>query len=50
MAFANPNISDIVATTIENRSRKLADNVSKNNALLKRLEQRGNQRMVPAGR
>jgi len=27
MAFANANISDILATTIENRSRKIADNV-----------------------
>jgi hypothetical protein len=49
MAFANPNISDIVATTIENRSKKLADNVSKNNALLAKLEQRGNTRTVSGG-
>lgn len=49
MAFANPNISDIVATTIENRSRKLADNVSRNNALLSRLEKRGNNRTVSGG-
>jgi hypothetical protein len=47
MAF--PNVSDIVATTIENRSKKLADNVSKNNALLRRLDQRGNQRTVSGG-
>lgn len=32
MAF--PNVTDIVATTIEKRSRKVADNVTKNNALL----------------
>ena len=32
MAFAN--LSDIVATTIQNRSRKIADNVTKNNAVL----------------
>lgn len=49
MAFANPNISDIVATTIENRSRKLADNVTKNNALLRRLSERGNVRTVSGG-
>ncbi len=41
MAFANVNISDILATTIENRSRKIADNVTNNNALLKRLSKRG---------
>jgi hypothetical protein len=39
MAF--PNISDIITTTIENRSRKIADNVTNNNALLKRLESKG---------
>jgi hypothetical protein len=49
MAFANPNISDIVATTIENRSRKLADNVTKNNALLRRLQDRGNVRTISGG-
>lgn len=39
--MAVPNISDILATTIESRTKKLADNVSKNNALLSRLESRG---------
>lgn len=39
MAF--PNVSDIVATTIENRSKKLADNVLKNNALLTYLRENG---------
>lgn len=47
MAF--PNVTDIVATTIENRSKKLADNVTKNNALLTRLNQRGNIRTVSGG-
>ena len=41
MAFANANISDIVATTIESRTRKIADNVTNNNALLKKLEMKG---------
>ncbi len=40
MPFAN--VSDIVATTIQNRSRSIADNVTRNNALLARLQQRGN--------
>jgi hypothetical protein len=35
-------VSDIVATTIQNRSRSIADNVTRNNALLARLQQRGN--------
>lgn len=47
MAF--PNVTDIVATTIESRSRKLADNVTKNNALLRRLETRGNTRTISGG-
>lgn len=37
-----PNVSDILATTIENRSGKCADNVRKNNALLMRLQTKGN--------
>jgi hypothetical protein len=39
MAFAN--ISDILATTIENRSRKIADNVTNHNYLLKKMEMKG---------
>ena len=31
MAF--PNISDILDTTIESRTRQIADNVTKNNAI-----------------
>jgi hypothetical protein len=48
MAF--PNVSDIIATTIENRSKKVADNVTKNNAILTRLEQRGKRRPFSGGR
>lgn len=39
--MAYPNYSDILATTIESRSRKVADNVTNNNALLKKLEMKG---------
>lgn len=39
--MASPNLSEIVTTTIRNRSRKLADNMSNNNALLHRLKSRG---------
>lgn len=49
MAFANPSISDIVATTIQNRSAKIADNVTDNNALLKVLNRRGNVRTFSGG-
>jgi len=49
MAFANPSISDIIATTIQNRSGIIADNVTKNNALLSRLKQRGNVKKFSGG-
>ena len=39
MAF--PNVSDILATTIESRSKKIADNVTDNNAILKKLSTKG---------
>jgi hypothetical protein len=41
LAFANSDISDIIATTIQSRSGVIADNVTHNNALLTRLKQRG---------
>lgn len=47
MAF--PNVTDIVATTIENRSKKIADNVTKNNGLLRRLQDKGNIRTISGG-
>jgi hypothetical protein len=47
MAFAN--VSDIVATTIQNRSRTIADNVTKNNALLAKLNERGNVKPASGG-
>jgi len=47
MAF--PNVSDIIATTIESRSKKNADNVTKNNAVLSRLNQRGRIKEITGG-
>jgi len=42
MSFpGSPAISDIVATTIESRTGKIADSVSKNNAILMKLKQGG---------
>ena len=49
MAFANPNYTDILATTIESRSRAIADNVTNNNALLSRLSQRGKIKTFSGG-
>jgi len=48
MAF--PNVSDIITTTIESRTKKIADNVTKNNALLMRLSQKGKMRTFSGGR
>lgn len=47
MAF--PNVSDIIATTIESRTRQIADNVTKNNAVLARLSERGRIKTVSGG-
>ena len=49
MAFANSDVSDIIATTIQSRSEELADNVTNNNALLRRLKSKGNVRPVSGG-
>ena len=50
MSFpGNPAISDIVATTIESRTGKLADNVTKNNALLMSLKKGGNIQTFSGG-
>lgn len=50
MSFPNSNVSDIVASTIEARSKEIADNVTKNNAILMRLEQKGKIRNCDGGR
>ena len=47
MAF--PNLSDIATTTIESRSKQLADNITKNNALLSRLNKKGKVKPVDGG-
>ena len=49
MPFANSSITDIIATTIQNRSGELADNVTNNNALLRRLKAKGNVKPFGGG-
>ena len=49
MAFPNSSISDIIATTIESRSGVIADNVTKNNALLARLSAKGKVKTFSGG-
>lgn len=48
--MASPNLSEIVTTTLRNRTRQLADNVSNSNALMQRLQRRGNVRTFGGGR
>ena len=47
--MANLNYGDVFTTTLEDRTRHLADNVSKNNALLKRLHDKGKIRTISGG-
>lgn len=49
MAFANSAISDIIATTIESRTKAAQDNLTNNNALLMRLQERGNVKPITGG-
>ena len=44
--MASPNLSEIVTTTLKNRSKSLSDNVSNHNALLRRLRENGNTTTV----
>ncbi|TXH58977.1 MAG: phage major capsid protein [Desulfurellales bacterium] len=50
MATPNSQINEIAVTTLRKRTGKLADNVSKNNALLLRLSQKGRSKPVRGGR
>src|SRR5256885_9655876 len=49
MAIPNSSVTDIIATTIQQRSGELADNVTNNNALLRRLKSKGNVRPFGGG-
>ena len=44
--MTSPNLSEIITTTLRNRSRTLADNVSNHNPLLNRMRERGNLTQV----
>src|SRR5271169_2033483 len=50
MAFANTSVTDIIATTLESRTEELEDNVTNNNALLRRLKEKGNVKPFSGGR
>ena len=47
--MTNPNYDDVFTTTIESRTRRLRDNITKNIAILARLSERGRIRTVSGG-
>lgn len=49
MTFSNSAISDILATTIQSRTRELADNLTQNNAILMRLDEKGKIKPITGG-
>lgn len=48
--MATPNLTEIVTTTLRNRSKAFADNVTKKNALLTMLEKKGAIKRLSGGR
>lgn len=48
--MASPNLSEIITTTLRNRTGKLADNVTKNVALFNRMKKKGTIKPVSGGR
>ncbi|MDP9144077.1 MAG: phage major capsid protein [Actinomycetota bacterium] len=48
--MVSPNLSEIITTTLRNRTGKLADSVTDNNAILFRLKQKGRIKPVSGGR
>ena len=48
--MASPNLNEIVTTTLRNRSGKLADNITNNNALLARMKKKGSIKPASGGR
>lgn len=48
--MSSPNLSELVTSTLRNRSGKDADNVTKNNALLTRLKTKGKVKPFDGGR
>lgn len=49
MAFANVNVSDLIATGIESRTGEIADNVTGNNPITAQLKKKGRIKTVSGG-
>ena len=48
--MASPNLTALATTTLRNRNKELADNVSNGNALWNRLSQKGKIKLIDGGR
>ncbi len=48
--MASPGLSEVVTMTLRNRSRKLADNMLRNNGIMVKLNSKGNVRPFSGGR
>lgn len=48
--MVSPNLSEIITTTLRDRAQMFADNVTEKNALLRKLKERGNIRILSGGR
>lgn len=50
MALSNPGLSELVTTTLRNRAGEFADNFTNNNAILRKMRERGNTKPLDGGR
>ena len=48
--MASPNLSEIITTTLRNRSTRTADAVTRNNAILEKLNSKGMKKKINGGR
>jgi hypothetical protein len=49
LSFPNASYTDIITSSIESRTGEIADNVIKNNAILSKLQKRGNVKPITGG-
>jgi hypothetical protein len=49
MASPNSTFTEIVSTTLRKHRKEIADNVSNNNAMLRRIERKGNMEVIDGG-
>ena len=48
--MTEPNLGEVITTTLRNRRKKIYDNMSNSNALLHRLQSKGKRRVIKGGR